>query len=80
MINVLKLKSAIIEAGYTQETLSKELNMSPNTFSAKINGKSKFNIDEIYRICKILNINTNEKKVSIFLSDTSQNRDDTDTK
>lgn len=68
MINTRKLKSAIVEAGYTQETLSKKMNMSANSLSSKINGRSKFNIDEATQICKLLNINNDSQKVSIFLA------------
>lgn len=68
MVNTLKLKSAIVEAGYTQETLSKEMNISANSLSSKINGKSQFNLDEVSKLCKILNISADSRKVAIFLA------------
>ena len=68
MINTLLLKAAIVEAGYTQASLSKKLDMSENTLSAKINGHSKFFIDEATAICKLLNITDEKKKVQIFLA------------
>ncbi len=68
MINTRKLKSAIVEAGFTQIALSKKLNISANSLSSKINGHSKFNIDEATELCKLLNIVDDTKKVCIFLS------------
>lgn len=67
MINTLKLKAAITEAGYTQATLAQELEMSPNTLSSKVIGKSKFDIEEATRICNILGIDNGATKAAIFL-------------
>lgn len=66
-INTLKLKAAIIEAGYTQATLAEKLKISQNTLSAKIIGKSVFDIEEATQICEILGINDGAKKAAIFL-------------
>ena len=51
MINALKLKAAIVEAGYTQQSLAEKLKMSPNTLSFKMTGKSNFDIEEATKIC-----------------------------
>lgn len=67
MINTLKLKAAITEAGYTQATLAQKLEMSPNTLSSKIIGKAKFDIEEATTICELLGISDGTKKAAIFL-------------
>lgn len=67
VINALKLKAAIVEAGYTQQSLAEKLKMSPNTLSFKISGKSTFDIEEATKICSILGIEDGEKKAAIFL-------------
>lgn len=67
IVNTLKLKAAITEAGYTQTTLAQELKMSPNTLSFKISGKGKFDIEEATTICDILGITDGAKKAAIFL-------------
>lgn len=67
MVNTLKLKAAITEAGYTQATLAQKLEMSPNTLSSKVIGKAKFDIDEATRICELLNIDDGATKAAIFL-------------
>ena len=62
-----KLKGKIVEAGYTQRSLAKEIGMSKNTLNSKINGKIPFNTDEIERICICLSIVNPVEKASIFL-------------
>ena len=68
LVNTRLLKSAIVEAGFTQKLLSETLKMSENSLSSKINGKSQFDIVEAMKICEILKIEDNEKKVSIFFN------------
>lgn len=68
MINSRMLKATIVEAGFTQVALAKKLNISPNSLSSKINGRAKFDIDEATKLCDILNINEDKKKVNIFLA------------
>lgn len=62
-----KLKCKIMEAGFTQRSLAKELGMSKNTLNSKVNGKTPFNTVEIRRLCDLLNIVSGEEKASIFL-------------
>lgn len=62
-----KLKGKIVEAGYTQRSLAKEVGMSKNTLNSKVNGKTPFNTDEIERICTSLSIVDPVEKASIFL-------------
>lgn len=68
MTNTLMLKGAIVEAGYTQAKLAEKLNMSVNTLSSKISGKTKFTVDEAKMICEILNIVDDKRKVHMFLA------------
>lgn len=73
MVNVTKLKSRMILAGYTQKTLVAELRerglpMTENTLSAKLNGKSQFYVEDALMICEILGINDAADKADIFLA------------
>ena len=73
MVNVTRLKSHMILAGHTQKTLVAELrrkgfSMTENTFSAKMNGKSPFYVEDALAICEILGIVTPEEKANIFLA------------
>lgn len=67
-MDVLKLKAAIVRAGYNQLKLADEMGMSKNTLNAKVNGKSDISLTEAVKLSKILNINTIEEKSEIFLS------------
>ena len=75
MLNKNLLKSMIVRNGYTQEKLAEVLGMSANTLSSRITGTSSFNLDEIDKICEVLNIVDNNEKADIFLSPVSQNWD-----
>lgn len=71
MINVAKLKAAIIESGKTQVSLAKEMGMSKNTFNSKVNGRIGFSLDEVVALCEKLNICDSKSKCEIFLSHAS---------
>ena len=45
-MDILKLKGKIAEKGKTQTDLAKKLNLSVQSFNAKLNGRAKFDIDE----------------------------------
>lgn len=62
-----KLKGKIMEAGYSQRSLAKEIGMSKNTLNSKVNGKIPFNTDEIEMICLKLGVSDPAEKASIFL-------------
>lgn len=73
MVDVNKLKSHMVLAGYTQKTLVAKLRdkgfpMTENTFSAKMNGKSQFYVEDAQAICEILGIEKSEDKAAIFLA------------
>ena len=73
-MNTKKIKSAMLEAGYSQRSLAKEMNMSLNALNAKINGKRRVYVDEEYSLCILLDI-PREKMEEIFLPETSLNGD-----
>lgn len=72
MINTLALKGKIVESGYNQRSLAKQLGMNKNTLNSKINGSSHFNIEEVNKICSVLGIETADEKCHIFLHESSQ--------
>lgn len=73
-MNTKKIKSAMLEAGYSQRSLAKEMNMSLNALNAKINGKRRVYVDEAYSLCMLLDI-PREKMEEIFLPEVSLNGD-----
>lgn len=76
MINKKMLLSKMVAKGENQVSMAAKMEVSKNTFNAKINGKGFFNTKEISRICDILEIVEGSEKVLIFLAESSQNRDD----
>jgi len=50
------IKTRIIEKGYTNKEIAKTLNMSEQTLSNWINGKSIQQIDKFIELCKFLDI------------------------
>ena len=73
MVDVNKLKSRMVLAGHTQRTLVAALRdaglpMTENTFSAKMNGKSQFYVEDAQAICRILGIEKADEKAEIFLA------------
>lgn len=63
-----RLKGKIVEAGLSQVDLAAQLNMSKNTLSNKINGRTPFYLDEAKQICNILGIHDDAEKAQIFLA------------
>ena len=72
MVNTNKLKARIMESGYTQRTLAKEMNMGVNSLNEKVNGKTPFNIEQAVQLCELCHIESDEEKCSIFLPKPSQ--------
>ena len=68
MINILKLKGKIVEAGMNISSLSKELNIDRSTFYRKLNEEGTFfTIKEINIMIEKLNLSFEDVK-SIFFS------------
>lgn len=54
--DTLRIKAAIVGAGHNIGSLSKAINMSRETLSSKINGRSDFSRSEMEKISRILGI------------------------
>jgi transcriptional regulator with XRE-family HTH domain len=58
-----KLKAILIEKGISRESIAKEMGMSLTTFQYKLNGKTEFKVSEVFKLCRLLEI---DDKESIF--------------
>lgn len=67
-MNVRKLRAIMAERGVTQGSLAKQADMSENTLSRKMKGKSPFTNVDIYKICDALSITDPAVKCDIFLT------------
>lgn len=68
MVNTRELKAEMARAGYTQDSLAREIGMTPTTFGKKANNEGKFDIVEANNICMVLGITDNARKSVIFLA------------
>ncbi len=66
-VNIPKLKGKLRERNVTYAQCAKEIGMSITSFSQKMNGKSRFYIDDLEKIGNLLNL-SNPEKVDIFLN------------
>ena len=67
---LMKLKGKITEEGETIKSVSEKAGMNRNKLAGKLEGRTAFNITEIYKIVEILNIdskNINQYFFTIWL-------------
>ena len=64
--NLLRAEMAV--RGMSQREVAEKAKISKSAFSAKINGQRPFDTDEAVRVCDVLGIIDNAKKVEIFLT------------
>ena len=72
LVNTRELKAEMARAGYTQDSLAREIGMTPTTFGRKANNESKFDIIEANHICILLGVTDGARKSEIFLASPSQ--------
>ena len=66
-MNTDKLKGKLVEKKRTYEECSKAIGVTITTFSNKMNGNSKFYVEEINNLSNYLGL-TIEEKIDIFLN------------
>lgn len=66
-MNIDKLKGKLVEKRKTYEDCSKHLSITITSFSNKMNGRSKFYVDEINKLSNFLKL-SNQEKIDIFLN------------
>lgn len=66
MTNTLKLRALLIENNLTNEDIAKELGISKQSFSMKINNKREFKASEINKLSLLLNLANTCDIMSIF--------------
>ena len=58
MVNTLKLKARIMEFGFNQKDIAKELRLAPSTVSQKINNVRPMYLKEADLLADLLKLNT----------------------
>lgn len=69
MTNTELLEKAIDKSGFKKNHIAKTMGLSPYGLAKKINNVTEFKTSEINALCKILKINSLEKKEKIFFAD-----------
>ncbi len=64
--NYSKLKGLIKERGFTQKDVAVATILNLSSFNQKLCGKHGFTQNEIHRICRFLNISTNDVGIYFF--------------
>ena len=75
MLNKRMFKAALVKAGFTQKSLSKEIHMTERAMSSKVNGAGSFDTEQIDKMCLALGIDDGTEKVQIFLSQVPRGKD-----
>ena len=65
-VNMIRSRMALLEM--SQKTLAERLGISKNTLSSRMTGRSSFTLEEIERLCSVLEITDSSEKKLIFLS------------
>lgn len=65
-MNSAKLRGALAERGVRQSDVAQAINISQQSFSRKLNGKTDFLVSEANAIAEFLSLSEDEK-VNIFL-------------
>lgn len=66
-MNIKALRGKVAEKGLTQRELAKKMDYSKNTVNAILTGKKSPTLREVEKLCLILDINSDEDKIKIFL-------------
>lgn len=69
MTNLKKLKAKFVENGITVDQAAKYLEIDTSTMYRRLNGESKFLIEEGEKLAVLLNL-TGEEAISIFFAQT----------
>ena len=72
MINTLKLKSKMVELGYTQKDIAKLLDIAPATVSQKLNNVRPMTLLEANTLSECLGIGDREFKEYFFVKEIAQ--------
>lgn len=68
MTDVALLKEKIESSGLKKNFIAKQLNLTPQGFYLKANGKYDFTSSEIQCLCKLLRISAQREVKAIFFS------------
>lgn len=66
MIDTRKVKARMVMLGLTQPDVARAIGMNVATFNQKLNNKRRIYVDEYYKLCGILDLNTAEEREELL--------------
>ena len=66
-MEIKKIKTKLFEKGVTYSEASQKIGISKYSFTKKVNGKSKFSVDEAEKLSRLLEL-SNDEIVNIFFN------------
>lgn len=66
-MDLKKLHGKIGESGIKKKEIAKRLGITPQALNNKLDGDSKFSVDEARKLCQILQIGLYKEQCEIFL-------------
>ena len=68
MINTARLRESIASRGYKLSYIAEKLNISGTSLTSKLENRTSFKLDEVSKLCDLLEIRSLEEKESIFFA------------
>jgi transcriptional regulator with XRE-family HTH domain len=66
MIDTRKVKARMVMLGLTQPDVAQALGINVATFNQKLNNNRRIYLDEYYKLCGILDLNTAEEREELL--------------
>lgn len=66
MVNPRKIKARMLILGLTQPIVAELMGMNVATLNAKINNNRRIYLDEYFKLCDILKLNTAEERKELL--------------
>ena len=66
MINIVKVKMRMLELGLTQPEIAEKMGINVATLNMKLNNKRRIYVDEYFKLCDILKLDTTEKRTELL--------------
>ena len=66
MVNTRKVKARMVELGLTQPIVADLMGINVATFNAKLNNNRRIYLDEYFKLCRILKLETAEEQKELL--------------
>ena len=66
MIDTRKVKARMILLGLTQPDVAEAMGINVATFNQKLNNKRRIYMDEYFKLCEILKLNTTDEREELL--------------